>query len=177
MGAYEDQPNILRKIANLARRLSALERTQDQIPAGTIVATGRATAPPGWLMCDGSVVSRSEYGGLFAAIGTRYGAGDGSTTFALPDLNNGRFPRGNHASGATGGASSHAHSMDHTHSGTTGTTGSVNLAAVPGFEEPSVTVAEASHVHGFTTGGPSSALTGSASSLPPYVDVNYMIKT
>lgn len=69
--------------------------------------------------------------------------------------------------------------MDHTHSGTTGTTGTtgaVNLAAVPGFEEPSVTVAEAFHVHGFTTGGPSSASTGSASSLPPYVDVNYMIK-
>ncbi|MCD5360700.1 tail fiber protein [Chromobacterium aquaticum] len=43
-------------------------------------------APPGWLKCDGSLVSRSTYPGLFAVIGTTYGAGDGSTTFKLPDL-------------------------------------------------------------------------------------------
>ncbi len=42
--------------------------------------------PSGWLDCDGALVSRATYAALFAAIGTAWGAGDGSTTFALPDL-------------------------------------------------------------------------------------------
>jgi microcystin-dependent protein len=58
----------------------------DGVPAGTIVAFAGATAPPGWLLCDGSAVSRAMYASLFAAIATTYGAGDGSTTFNLPDL-------------------------------------------------------------------------------------------
>jgi microcystin-dependent protein len=45
-----------------------------------------ATAPSGFLECDGSAVSRSTYAALFAVIGTTYGAGDGSTTFNVPDL-------------------------------------------------------------------------------------------
>ena len=44
------------------------------------------TIPAGWLLCDGSAVSRTDYAKLFSAIGTIYGAGDGSTTFALPNL-------------------------------------------------------------------------------------------
>ncbi|MBB2164345.1 hypothetical protein HLH26_07275 [Gluconacetobacter sp. 1b LMG 1731] len=44
------------------------------------------TAPPGWLLCDGRLVSRTTYAALFAVVGTRFGGGDGSTTFALPDL-------------------------------------------------------------------------------------------
>lgn len=50
-------------------------------------------APPGWLKCNGATVSRTQYPDLFAAIGTRFGAGDGSTTFNLPDLR-GEFVRG-----------------------------------------------------------------------------------
>jgi microcystin-dependent protein len=45
-----------------------------------------ATAPSGWLLCAGQAVSRSTYADLFTAISTTYGAGDGSTTFNLPDL-------------------------------------------------------------------------------------------
>ena len=56
------------------------------IPSGTIVAYGAASAPTGWLLCDDSAVSRSTYARLFAVIGTGYGAGDGSTTFNVPDL-------------------------------------------------------------------------------------------
>jgi microcystin-dependent protein len=41
---------------------------------------------PGFLACDGSAVSRTTYASLFSAIGTTYGAGDGSTTFNVPDL-------------------------------------------------------------------------------------------
>lgn len=51
------------------------------------------TAPTGWLICDGSAVSRTTYADLFAVIGTTYGAGDSSTTFNLPDFQ-GRVPAG-----------------------------------------------------------------------------------
>jgi hypothetical protein len=63
------------------------------MPAGVILPFGGATAPTGWLVCDGSQVSRSQYADLFAAIGTAHGAGDGSSTFHLPDFR-GRFLRG-----------------------------------------------------------------------------------
>lgn len=54
------------------------------------------TVPAGWLACDGSAVSRAAYPALFAAIGTTYGAGDGATTFNVPDMR-GEFPRGDDA--------------------------------------------------------------------------------
>lgn len=60
---------------------------------GIIQMFGGSSAPDGWLLCDGSAVSRSTYSKLFEVIGTTYGAGDGSTTFNLPDLRN-RFPVG-----------------------------------------------------------------------------------
>ena len=63
------------------------------LPAGSVQAFARAAAPAGWLVCDGAAVSRSAYAGLFAAIGVVFGAGDGSTTFNLPDLR-GEFIRG-----------------------------------------------------------------------------------
>ena len=60
---------------------------------GAIFAYVGAQAPDGWLFCDGAVVSRSTYYDLFKAIGVAYGAGDGSSTFKLPDLR-GRTPVG-----------------------------------------------------------------------------------
>lgn len=56
------------------------------VPPGTIVAFAGLNAPSGWLVCDGSPVSRSTHAALFGAIGTAHGSGDGSTTFNLPDL-------------------------------------------------------------------------------------------
>lgn len=56
------------------------------VPSGTIMAYAGTTAPTGWVLCSGAAVSRSTNAALFAAIGTTYGAGDGSTTFNLPDL-------------------------------------------------------------------------------------------
>jgi len=61
--------------------------------AGSIRMWPTATAPNGWLECDGSAVSRATYAALFAVLGTTYGPGNGSTTFNLPDMR-GRFPRG-----------------------------------------------------------------------------------
>lgn len=58
----------------------------DTFPAGTITMFGGTSAPNGWLLCDGSAVSRTEYADLFMAIATNFGAGDGSTTFNLPDM-------------------------------------------------------------------------------------------
>ena len=55
-------------------------------PIGSIIPFGSATVPTGWFECNGAAVSRTTYPLLFAAIGTTWGAGDGSTTFRLPDL-------------------------------------------------------------------------------------------
>ena len=63
------------------------------VPAGTVIWTARSTAPTGYLNANGVAVSRSTYAGLFSAIGTSFGAGDGSTTFNVPDLR-GEFIRG-----------------------------------------------------------------------------------
>ena len=60
---------------------------------GMIAHFAMSSAPAGWLKANGAAVSRSTYSTLFAAIGTLYGAGDGSTTFNLPDLR-GEFLRG-----------------------------------------------------------------------------------
>src|SRR5262249_4707695 len=69
------------------------------LPPGTIIAYGgdvSGTTPPptGWLACNGNPVNRADYPDLFAAIGTAWGAGNGTDTFNLPDLR-GRFMRGN----------------------------------------------------------------------------------
>lgn len=56
------------------------------VPPGTICAYAGATAPEGWLLCNGQAVSRVTYAALFAAVGNAYGAGDGTTTFALPNM-------------------------------------------------------------------------------------------
>ena len=75
-------------------------------PAGIIMPFAGNVAPQGYLLCDGSAVDRTTYATLFGVIGTTFGAGDGSTTFNLPDLG-GRVPLGvssTHLLGSTGGS-------------------------------------------------------------------------
>lgn len=74
-------------------------------PSGSISMYAGASAPSGWLFCDGSAVSRATYANLFAVLSTTYGTGDGSTTFNVPDMR-GRIPVG--VGTGTGGASSGA---------------------------------------------------------------------
>ena len=68
-------------------------QAQAYLPSGMVLYFANSTVPTGWLQCDGSAVSRTTYANLYAAIGTVYGAGDGSTTFNLPDTR-GQFIRG-----------------------------------------------------------------------------------
>jgi len=63
------------------------------IPSGAVMPFAMATVPSGWLECNGAAISRTVYTTLFAAIGVTYGAGNGTTTFNLPDLR-GMFVRG-----------------------------------------------------------------------------------
>lgn len=69
------------------------EETRQMAPAGLVATFARSTAPTGWLKANGAAVSRTAYADLYAAIGTRFGAGDGINTFNLPDLR-GEFIRG-----------------------------------------------------------------------------------
>lgn len=107
-------------------------------PSGVIMDFAGSTAPTGYLLCDGTAYSRTTYSALYAAIGTTWGSGDGSTTFNVPDL------RGRTAVGAGSG------------SGLT----TRSLAATGGEETHLLTAAEAgvgSHYHtdsGHSHGGP-----------------------
>lgn len=87
-----------------------------QMPVGVVLPFAGTTAPPGWALCEGQAVSRTTHAALFAAVGVTYGAGDGVTTFDLPDLRGrvpvgasgtdiaGDAPRSARALGASGGA-------------------------------------------------------------------------
>lgn len=98
--------------------------TPTYVPTGGMMMWGTASAPTGYLLCNGSAVSRSTYSALFAVIGTAFGSGDGSTTFNLPDFRD-RFPVGagtTYSANSTGG-SKDAITVAHTHTGTTDSNG------------------------------------------------------
>ena len=102
-------------------------------PTGAVISYAGSSAPTGWLLCDGSAVSRSTYSALFTAISTRYGVGDGSTTFNLPSMGS-KIASGitsgtptNNVSATSNASGSHTHntttgteSANHTHNGTSG---------------------------------------------------------
>jgi microcystin-dependent protein len=73
--------------------LRAMITPAERTPIGAVLAFAGTSSPTGYLLCDGSAISRTTYGALFAVIGTAHGTGDGSTTFNLPDYR-GRFIRG-----------------------------------------------------------------------------------
>lgn len=72
---------------------SQVGRVSEVAPPGLVALFAMSSAPAGWLKANGAAVSRATYAALFAAVGTTFGAGDGSTTFNLPDLR-GEFLRG-----------------------------------------------------------------------------------
>jgi microcystin-dependent protein len=100
------------------------------VPTGSLIMWPSNTIPSDWKLCDGAAISRVTYATLFSLLGTAFGAGDGSTTFNLPNYKN-RLPYGADAVvvGATGGSTtittnnlpSHTHTFSGTASGTTST--------------------------------------------------------
>ena len=76
-----------------------VKKIGSEVPAGTMQMFAGNTIPAGWLLCDGSAVSRTDYAKLFSTIGTTWGTGDGSTTFNLPN-SIGRFAEGASTSGS-----------------------------------------------------------------------------
>lgn len=154
--------------------------------AGDIKPNGGSVPQAGWLACDGSAVLRSLYPNLFSAIGTTWGAGDGSSTFNLPDFSgatligaNGSFPLG-----STGGAASAeitiANLPPHNHAVTD--PGHVHSALVAASN-----VTTGNSTGGATAGNTGSAVTGVTTAdtgggtplpiLPPYGAVTWLIKT
>lgn len=143
---------------------------------GSILMWGTTSAPTGFLLCDGSAVSRTTYADLFAVIGTTFGSGDGSTTFNLPNLK-GKVPVGYNsaetefdAMGESGGEKTHqltvAELAAHTHTYSPRPTGT-NVQNTGSYSYISVV---------------NSAETGSAGSdtphnnLQPYLTLCFIIK-
>ena len=76
---------------------------QEVVPSGTVAPYAGATAPTGWLLCNDAAVSRTTYARLFAICSTTWGAGNGSTTFNVPDTGD-RLPLGKGTNNSTLGA-------------------------------------------------------------------------
>lgn len=83
--------NVTGPDGNPTAKFNGVERPE--VPPGAVLFFAATTPPPGFLKANGATISRTVYASLFAAVGTTFGAGDGSTTFTLPDLR-GEFPRG-----------------------------------------------------------------------------------
>jgi microcystin-dependent protein len=161
--------------------------TQNAVLTGTINMWPTSSAPTGYLACAGAAVSRTTYAALFAVIGTTFGVGDGSTTFNLPNYTN-RMPYGT-TIGATGGSAdavvvSHTHTItDPGHQHNTSVTGSLLFPATaattisyggPGSYPATVfTMSDATTGISVNTAG----VSGTNANLPPYLGINFIIKT
>jgi microcystin-dependent protein len=165
------------------------------IPSGTMVMWPTATAPTDWLLCDGTAISRTTYSNLFALFGTTFGAGNGSTTFNLPNYKN-RMPYGADtvAIGATGG-SADSIVVSHTHTAT-----STSTVTDPGHLHSNVYTPGSGEAYGFVGGNPylatsrntatnttgitvatattntTTGASGTGANLPPYLGINFIIK-
>lgn len=173
-------PDILKKIRDEKFDISTVTTDDltegstnlyNKLPTGAITMWGTTTAPTSWLICDGSAVSRTTYSALFAVIGTSFGVGDGSTTFNIPNFKS-KFPIGLNASdssidtiGETGGVTTHTHTVSVSMGGSL-TSGST-IPTTGGVLSPIVSGGGG----GGTTGQSPTAL------RPPYITINFIIKT
>ena len=199
MGTYTTKLNLYKPTIGEQGWGELVNENFDKIDAtsitGVVQLYAGSTAPSGWLICNGQAVSRTTYAALYAVIGTTYGAGDGSTTFNVPNLVN-KTVRGSNSLGKTGGADtvtlSTANMPAHTHTGTTSSTGAhTHSTAWSAWAESGgggwsnyswskvsnskTSSSNGAHTHTFTT---SSTGSGSAVTITnPYVMLHYIIKT
>jgi microcystin-dependent protein len=157
-------------------------------PTGALMMWPTGAAPAGWLLCNGQAVSRSTYAELFAVITTTFGAGDNSTTFNLPDYRN-RMPVGAgtlYGVGSSGG-NKDAIVVSHTHTATVNDPGHNHQTGVitvdsGGFgltARSSATTATPTS-SSFTNVSVSISSTGSSgtdANMPPYLGIQFIIKT
>lgn len=113
--------------SNVATEVNVNAQIANATKVGTIITFPANITPTGFLECNGALISRTIYADLFAVIGTTYGAGDGSTTFKIPDLR-GEFIRGwDNSRGVDSGRSFGSFQANayesHTHTGSTDSTG------------------------------------------------------
>jgi microcystin-dependent protein len=162
-----------------------LPRLRDVAPAGIVQPFAGSTTPEGWLLCDGSAVSRTAYAALFSAVGTTYGAGNGSTTFNLPNLK-GKVPVGLDAAqaefdtlGETAGAKAHELTdgeINHRHIDISGTGTTNDYAMGSDFESTGgggSGLYRSKVVTPYLNGGSGR---DSISLLQPYITMPYIIK-
>lgn len=153
------------------------------VETGFIQMCGNTTIPSGWLPCIGTAISRTDYADLFAAIGTNFGIGNGTTTFNIPDLR-GRFPQGDggaYSVGDNGGVSNvtllEANIPAHTHGLST-----LGLGEVDGHSQTAsegviyATVGAAGAVTNVTDSYGQATPT-QVSIRNPYMTVKFIIKT
>lgn len=139
-------------------------------PTGTILGFGGAVEPSGFLWANGQAVDRTFFAALFAQIGTTYGAGDGTTTFNVPDFR-GRFPMmvassGTGSSlGSSGGTMDHVHSVDPPNTTSGAPSGNVAATILAG------SAASPTHTHDVNI-----SAFNSASANPPFIVINFIIK-
>lgn len=168
--------------------LLTLDDEGGAVDTGDIKMTGSASTPAGWLLCNGQAVSRTTFAALFAAIGTAYGVGNGTTTFNVPDLRQ-RFPMGQAASGtgatlgASGGTIDHVHGLDTATSHarvsflTSSPHGRMQRKTVTTWAE-TVEIVATSGAANTTTTTLGAALGGNSDTAnPPFQTVRFLIKT
>jgi microcystin-dependent protein len=175
--------------AVLTADVAALQTEIDainSIPTGALNMWPTASAPTGWLICNGSAVSRTTYATLFGIIGTTYGTGDGSTTFNLPNLQ-GKMPigvSGSYTLASTGGSAdavlvSHTHTASVTDPGHNHTANGADRAG--GYAAGSDAIDRVDQTTSTSTTGISvtnstEGVSGTGANLPPYLAINFIIK-
>jgi microcystin-dependent protein len=200
---------ILQEFENLFARLSEFllkEHNEDGthrtsqgllnfVPVGVVAPWTTATAPDGWILCEGQQVERLTYSALFDVIGTTYGAGNGTTTFNVPNMQ-GRFPLGKAVAGTGSTLAGTGGTLDHVHSGAAHVHSIDPPNTTTGFQSNDIFVdanidgvtlraasgggAANNHDHdvniaAFDSSSAGAGDTGSAN--PPYLALNYIIFT
>jgi microcystin-dependent protein len=131
--------------------MANLQDITNRSEVGAIKPWTKTTAPAGYLLCDGAAVSRTDYADLFAVISTTYGAGNGSTTFNVPDLQ-GKLPQGyesgNYAMAGTGGANTVTVAVTNNQAATNSITNNQSVTVTGSIDNTSLTTAQlAAHAH------------------------------